>query len=267
MIDDDVVGKVWVERPGASLPLDEMLLDRMALTAAIILQPRRVLTDAEQTRNLLFPMDELAVLTSCAALRIEPSTTVRVVVYTTGDGRRLPMSRERSPGRSIEIEVDGECLILVADSFVSTPEFVSESVTRSVHVGISLAAAASDVNRLVGTARFARSQASGLEPIMKADDLGALNLLAPGHNVPYNAIPDIVRAAELCGSEQGLELLATLRVYLRSGTLRSAANRMHLHHSTVAHRLTRLSHHVGFGVDVAENRARATAMMMVVDNQ
>ncbi len=79
-VDDEVLGTVWIERPGgASLPLDEMLVDRMALTAAIILQPRRLPTEAEHTRNLLFPMDELAVLTSCAGLGIEPPHTPQSV--------------------------------------------------------------------------------------------------------------------------------------------------------------------------------------------
>jgi hypothetical protein len=53
-------------------------------------------------------------------------------------------------------------------------------------------------------------------------------------------------------------------VYLRSGTLRATADDMHLHHSTVAHRLGRLSRHLGFTVDAIEHRPRATAMMMVL---
>ncbi|MEU2001695.1 helix-turn-helix domain-containing protein [Rhodococcus sp. NPDC019627] len=267
VVDDVVVGSVWIERSGASLPLDDMLVDRMALTAAIILQPRRVLTDAEHTRNLLFPMDELAVLTSCAALRIEPSTPVRVLVYTAGGGARLPLPGELAPGRSTEIEVDGDSLMLVAESFVPTPEFADVARSRSVQVGLSLASAASDANTLVGTAKFARSQASEPEPIGNADDLGALNLLIGGQSLAHAAIPDLVHAAELRDSEQGSELLATLRVYLRSGTLRAAAESMHLHHSSVAHRLTKLSRHLGFAVDAIENRARATALMMVIDTR
>ncbi|MDJ0107736.1 helix-turn-helix domain-containing protein, partial [Rhodococcus erythropolis] len=70
---------------------------------------------------------------------------------------------------------------------------------------------------------------------------------------------------EIGDTKQGLELLETLRAYLQSGTLRAAADSMHLHHSSVAHRLAKLSQHVGFHVDTIENRARATAMMLVLD--
>ncbi len=263
VIDDVTVGSVWIERPGPALPLDDMLVDRMALTAAVILQHRRVLTDEEHTLDLLFPSDELAVLTACAALKVAPSTPVRVVAYTGGGGARLPVSGDLSPGRSTEVEADGDRLRLVPASFVPPAEFVDTVLSRSVKVGISLAAEAADAHLVVGTARFARGHAYGPQPLGSADDLGALNLLAPENHLPHRLIPDIVRANELRDSPQGVELLSTLRLYLRASTLRAAAQQMHLHHSTVAYRLAKLSDHVGFTVDALENRARATAMVMI----
>ncbi|WP_234036582.1 helix-turn-helix domain-containing protein [Rhodococcus sp. P-2] len=269
-VDDEVLGTVWIERPGTSLPLDEMLVDRMALTAAIILQPRRLPTVAEHSRNLLFPMDELAVLTSCAGLGIEPHTPVRVVATkavsdTADSSARLVISQDCTPGKAAGIEADGEYLNLVAGSFAPTPELSEAALSSSVRAGISLAAAASEVHTIVATARFARTQASATTPIVNADDLGALNLLAPGARIDHSRIPDLVLAKEIGSTKQGFELLETLRTYLRSGTLRAAADAMHLHHSSVAHRLSKLSQHVGFHVDTLENRARATAMMLVLD--
>ncbi|MGF0257761.1 helix-turn-helix domain-containing protein [Rhodococcus erythropolis] len=269
-VDDEVLGKVWIERPGAHFPLDEMLVDRMALTAAIILQPRRLPTEAEHTRNLLFPMDELAVLTSCAGLGIEPQTPVRVMatkaVSDTADGTaHLVISQDCTPGKAVGIEADGEYLNLVAGSFAPTPELSESALSSSIRAGISLAASASEVNTILSTARFARAQASATTPIVNADDLGALNLLAPGSHIDHSRIPDLVLAEEIGDTKQGLELLETLRAYLQSGTLRAAADSMHLHHSSVAHRLAKLSQHVGFHVDTIENRARATAMMLVLD--
>lgn len=266
VIGDVVAGRVWIERSGDHLPLDEMLVDRMALTAASILQPRRPLTDAEHTRNLLLPMDEFAVLTACASLRIDPSAPVRVLVSTLVGGARLPISYEATPGQATGIEIDGDHLNLVLDSRLSTPELAEAAASHGARVGISLAVKASEAHRFLGTARFARSQASDCTPVVNADDLGALVLLASGPKIDHTRIPDVVHALDLRESDTGLELLATLRVYLRSGTLRAAADSMHLHHSSVAHRLTKLSHHVGFSVDAIENRARAMAMIMLVDD-
>ena len=265
VIGDVAVGTVWIERAGDRLPLDDMLVDRMALTAAIIVQPRRPLTDAEHTRNLLFPVGELAVLTACASLRIEPSAAVRVIVSRKQEGVRLPISRESTPGRAKEVEIDGDSLGLVLESPVQACEFANVSLPPGTRAGISLVAHASEVHTMIDTARFARGQASDTNPVVNADDLGALILLARGPNVDQNRIPDIVRAQELRRTDNGVELLATLRVYLRFGTLRAAADSLHLHHSSVAHRLAKLSHHVGFNVDTFENRSRATAMIMVLD--
>ena len=242
----------------------------MALTASIILQPRRLPTEAEHTRNLLFPMDELAVLTSCAGLGIEPQTPVRVMATkavsdTAGGTAHLVISQDCTPGKAVGIEADGEYLNLVAGSFAPTPELSESALSSSIRAGISLAASASEVNTILSTARFARAQASATTPIVNADDLGALNLLAPGSHIDHSRIPDLVLAEEIGDTKQGLELLETLRAYLQSGTLRAAADSMHLHHSSVAHRLAKLSQHVGFHVDTIENRARATAMMLVLD--
>lgn len=264
-VDDEVLGTVWIERRGTDLPLDEMLVDRMALTASIILRPRRLLTEAEHTHNLLFPMDELAVLTSCAGLGLDPAASVRVIASTTNNIARLQFSKDSTPGRATGIEVDGEYLNLVTCSFISLAEFSEIAKVMPVRAGISLAAAACEIHTLIGTARFARSQSSPTTPIVNADDLGALNLLAPGIKIDHTRIPDLVRAREFRETKDGTELLETLRMYLRSGTLRAAADCLHLHHSSVAHRLAKLSHHIGFHVDTIENRARATAMMMVLD--
>ncbi|MFC8934275.1 PucR family transcriptional regulator [Rhodococcus sp. NPDC057135] len=269
-VDDEVLGTVWIERPGTNLPLDEMLVDRMALTASIILRPRRLLTATEHTYNLLFPMDELAVLTSCASLGLDPATPVRVITSAAlpmnpNTTAHLTISKDWSPGKAAGVEADGEFLNLVTASFTATTELSEGALSLSIRAGISLTAAVSEVNTIISTARFARAQASETTPIVNADDLGALNLLAPGSHIDHSRIPDLVLAKEIGDTKQGFELLETLRTYLRSGTLRATADAMHLHHSSVAHRLTKLSQHVGFHVDTIENRARATAMMLVLD--
>ncbi|MDJ0114905.1 PucR family transcriptional regulator, partial [Rhodococcus erythropolis] len=69
------------------------------------------------------------------------------------------------------------------------------------------------MNTILSTARFARAQASATTPIVNADDLGALNLLAPGSQIDHSRIPDLVLAVEIGDTKQGLELLETLRAY------------------------------------------------------
>ncbi|WP_338890883.1 helix-turn-helix domain-containing protein [Rhodococcus sovatensis] len=255
IVDDDVVGTVWIERNGPPLPLDDMLVDRMALTAAVILAPRRAPTPTEQTENLLFPVDEIAVLTSLVALGIEPTTSLRVAVSAHG---YTDLPTNLTAGASVPVRVNEEYWLVLS----GTPPQLS---TPSFRVGVSLSVPANEIHRHLGNARLALTQASEDRPVFVADSLGALNLLGAGHRIDYGHIPDLVRAAEVGQDTHGPELIDTLRVYLRAGTLRAAADAMHLHHSSVAHRLTKLSERMGYAVDIVENRARATAMMMILD--
>ncbi|MDV6261990.1 helix-turn-helix domain-containing protein [Rhodococcoides yunnanense] len=255
VVDDVVMGSVWIERAGPALALDEMLVDRMALTAAIILVPRHSPSAAEHTRAVLFPMDDIALLSSLTALHIEPTTRLRVAIATADSP---PTAHAPTAGRSTPITVDNHVLYLL-------PGEPSAPWVGSGRMGVSLPMPASAIHRHLGNARFALAQAGESEPVVIADRLGALNLLETGNGLAASDIPDLVRVAELRTTTHGIELISTLRTYLGSGSLRATADRMHLHHSSVAHRLAKISEAVGYPVDSIEHRARATAMMMVLD--
>jgi len=255
VVDDVVMGSVWIERAGPALALDDMLVDRMALTAAIILVPRHNPSAAEHTRAVLFPMDDIALLSSLTALHIEPTARVRVAVAAADSP---PTTNAPTAGRSTPITVEDHVLHLL-------PGELSTPWVGSGRVGVSLAMPASAIHRHLGNARFALAQASESEPVVTADRFGALNLLETGNALTASDIPDLVRVAELRTTTHGIELIDTLRTYLGSGSLRATADRMHLHHSSVAHRLAKMSEAVGYSVDSIEHRARATAMMMVLD--
>lgn len=259
VVEDGTAGAVWIERDGPPLPLDDMLVDRMALTAAIIVHPRRVPTMAEHSANLLMPMDRSAVLEACSSLRIDPSTPVRVVA---AQSMQLNLFRTFAAGRAVEVEGGDETFLLCLPTVPTDID-----IPENGRVGVSLAVPASEIHDYLDTARFARRQATSENRLVSADQLGALLLLAPGAVPDASMIPDIASAAALSNSAPGQELLDTLRIYLHAGTLRAAADRMHLHHSSVAQRLLKLSQHLGFGVDIIEHRARATAMMMTLDGR
>ncbi|WP_285189207.1 hypothetical protein [Rhodococcus sp. MEB041] len=189
MIDDIVVGTVRIEWIGTPFPLDDMIVDRMVLTPAHIVQPRRALADAEH----------------------------------------LPAG----------------------------------TTTRTVAISISLPAPAATAHRLVGTASSPTTRPrlpvrSSMRPTSVLGDL-----LAGEHPPDHDNVADLVRIRTLDDIYNGAELVSTLEVYRDSGTLRSAAGLVNLHHSSVAHRLTTLSRHLGFAVDLPENRARTEAWMMV----
>ena len=92
-------------------------------------------------------------------------------------------------------------------------------------------------------ARTALRFAGARRPVVHHDDLGALALLA---HVPDDALagnPDVTALAALAERPEDLE---TLDVYCATGSLRRAAELLHLHHSSVARRLDQIGTCLGF---------------------
>ncbi|MDG4865331.1 helix-turn-helix domain-containing protein, partial [Streptomyces sp. T-3] len=85
------------------------------------------------------------------------------------------------------------------------------------------------------------------QPVVRHADLGALALLA---GIPRDAArtnPDVAAIAEVADSPEGLE---TLDTYCATGSLRRAADLLHLHHSSVARRLEQIGK--GMGIEITE---------------
>ena len=81
------------------------------------------------------------------------------------------------------------------------------------------------------------------EPVLRYDELGALALLA---EIPQDAVrdnADVDAIARMAGNADDLE---TLDVYCATGSLRRAADVLHLHHSSVARRLEQIGENLGF---------------------
>jgi hypothetical protein len=115
-------------------------------------------------------------------------------------------------------------------------------------------------------ARTALGFTTARQPVLHYDDLGALALLA---EVPQDAArdnPDVAAISRMAGNPEDLE---TLDAYCHTGSLRRAAELLHLHHSSVARRLDQLGKTLG--VDLTEptglTRARLalTAWRLVND--
>jgi sugar diacid utilization regulator len=105
--------------------------------------------------------------------------------------------------------------------------------------------AADSPDRAWQEARTALRFATSRQPVVSYDGLGALALLA---FVPSDALrdnPDVAAVAGLPTEER-----ETLDVYCATGSLRRAAELLHLHHSSVSRRLEQLGKTLG--IDLAE---------------
>jgi DNA-binding PucR family transcriptional regulator len=113
-----------------------------------------------------------------------------------------------------------------------------------VRAGIALA---DRPDRSWQQARTALRFTTARQPVVHYDDLGALALLA---EVPQDAVrnnADVAAIARMAGNPDDLE---TLDAYCDTGSLRRAADLLHLHHSSVARRLEQLGKTLG--IDLTE---------------
>jgi hypothetical protein len=103
--------------------------------------------------------------------------------------------------------------------------------------------------------RFATPGAS--EAFVDHDSLGTLALLAEVPPQRLRADPDVLALDALATTRAGAQDVAALDAFCRTGSLRQAAAELHLHHSSVAARLTRVEQAVGWRLDSPGDRFRA----------
>jgi sugar diacid utilization regulator len=91
-------------------------------------------------------------------------------------------------------------------------------------------------------ARTALRFTSPREPVLRYGDLGALALLA---EIPSGAARDNADVAAITRMASSSEDLETLDAYCAAGSLRRAADLLHMHHTSVARRLERIGKALG----------------------
>ncbi|MFE2954809.1 PucR family transcriptional regulator [Nocardia tengchongensis] len=110
--------------------------------------------------------------------------------------------------------------------------------------------------------RFASSTWHGRR-VIAFERLGALELLA---DLPVQRLlgtADVMRISEFAATEAGALAVDTLEAFCVFGTLRRTATELHLHHSTVAARITQVEAVMGWDVDDALDRFTATLVLFV----
>ncbi|MFD0370583.1 helix-turn-helix domain-containing protein [Streptomyces sp. NPDC127114] len=107
------------------------------------------------------------------------------------------------------------------------------------------------------------------QPVVHYADLGALALLADVPDAAARANPDVAALARAVAGPEGQEALETLDAYCATASLRRAAERLHLHHSSVSRRLDQLGKALGLDLTAPTGLTRArlalTAWRLLAD--
>ncbi len=248
-LDEEEIGTVWLERPGPPGPLDELLLERLAIAAAAVVErygpARTTMADPALVELVISSdCDEAARARALRLLGFAADLPVRVAAVRS----QLPLDQVGGlvcPARPVKAAPLADVGVILATT-IDPARFPA-----GVRAGIG---AAGSPDRSWREARTALRFTSPREPVIRYDDLGALALLA---EIPQDAArgnTDVAAIARMAGNPEDLE---TLDAYCGTGSLRRAADLLHLHHSSVARRLEQIGKTLGIELTEPTGLTRA----------
>jgi hypothetical protein len=234
---------VWVARAGNPAPLDEILLERFAMTVANCLDhvslPRPRFGDSELVEVVLSndaePADRARAL---RLLRLEPTAQLRVHAAT---------GISALEGRATQL---GSVWALLCTG--STPH----PVEPGSRWGVGPDVCALDAARSWRAARTALRFTTPTDPVVCWADLGCLTALACLDHRDLTRLPDVTALDQLAETPHGQDTLAMLEVLCTTGSVRKAADALHRHHSTMRTRIDRVQAVLRFPIDTPDGRLR-----------
>jgi hypothetical protein len=229
-LDDEEIGTAWLERPDEPSPLDEAVLDRLALATAAVVErygpASTTMADPALVELVISAdSDDAARARALRLLGFVADLPVSVAAVRS----KGPLDRVAGlicPARPVKAAAVGDVGVILATT-LDAAQFPAD-----VRAGIG---AAESPDRSWREARTALRFATARQPVVHHTELGALALLA---QVPQTAARE--NADVLAITRMTAEDLDTLDAYCTSGSLRRAADLLHLHHSSVARRLEQL---------------------------
>ncbi|KOV81244.1 helix-turn-helix domain-containing protein [Nocardia sp. NRRL S-836] len=231
--------EVWVARAGAPVPLDDMLLERFAIAAAVLLNHSSV------------PLPELGdpalveLVLSGGVGAAERSRALHLLGISATSRLRVLATTADVPGRSVVL---GNVRAVLTVDVPDVP---------GVRIGVGPLVPAIEADRSWQAAAQALRYTADVEPVVWWERLGGLALVAERIDQADIAALDDVRALDRLAAEpHGADTVAALDALCANGSVRKAAVVLHRHHSTMTARLARAESVLGFEVDSAGGRFR-----------
>ncbi|MBC9712826.1 helix-turn-helix domain-containing protein [Streptomyces sp. TRM66268-LWL] len=240
VLDEEEIGTVWLERPGSPALLDPVLLERLALAVAAVVErygpARTTMADPALVELVISAdSDDAARARALRLLGFPAGRPVRAVAVRT----RLPLDRVGAlicPAGQVKAAPLADAGVLLATGVDTSglPSDVRAGVGAAVGPELSWRQARSAL-------RFTTAD----RPVVEYAALGALALLAETPRDALLANADVTAVAALAADPEDL---ATLDAYLDTASLRRAAEVLHLHHSSVARRIEQIGKSLGIGL-------------------
>lgn len=230
-------GRVWLERSGSSHANDDMILERLAIALGITFErtaPQAAIRKAVET--VIDPAEPVDQRRAAAMrLRLDPQARYAVVAEPASSpspaGHHTTVVTQVGAVRAL-IRPDGDDVL-------------------GPRAGVGFALSADALDRSWASALIALRLTSDAQPVLRADELGSLVLLAEAADAHDS--PDLEALRRAAETPRTLEVLETI---VTTDSLRAAALAAGLHHSTMQARAAELSTAFGYDLRTPAGRTR-----------
>jgi hypothetical protein len=281
-------GRVWLERADEPGPLDDLVLERFAMSARLLTRMERRpsapdLADPALVELLLAEREAAEDRTRALRLLGLDAGSPVLVLALSAPGRdagaeAVGLVARGRPLRAVRVAVVGPIAAVVLQPRAATATVVADlraALTDRVQergnggaalqVGVGGPVPPLEARRSWVQAQLALRFAvpgAAADAVVEHAALGALTLLADLPPARLRAEPDVAALQALAETESGSLDVDTLEAFCRTGSLRQAALALHLHHSSVAARLAHVEDALGWRLDEPQGRFRARMALL-----
>ncbi|MEF2978920.1 helix-turn-helix domain-containing protein [Subtercola sp. YIM 133946] len=249
---------MWLERSGVAEPSDKMILERLSAGVRPVLERTRH-TDTHDTASVEVLLDpttsEADQLGAARRIGLDPSRSARVIAVLGAAGSSDAQNPRRPP-RAMRV---GNVLAqIVQNDGLDAAEYARAGIGPERE----LATLAESWRLALLALRFTGDGTPDNPGPMRIayESLGTLAALAEVTPDAGAAQSDIARLTELEESQPGTLLI--LQTLVECESLRQAASKLHIHHSTLQARVPRLESALGYVLDPI-GRSRLFASLTV----
>ncbi|QYN33073.1 helix-turn-helix domain-containing protein [Pseudonocardia sp. DSM 110487] len=267
------IGRVWLARDSGHGPLDDLVLERLVISARLLVVPHRRtpapdLADPGLVELVLAereaPEDRARAL---RLLGLDTEFPVRALaVAADGDpgAAAVALVTRGRPLRAARVAVIGGRAVMLLQPRVSAASVVPDlraayaeragehDAAPAVRVGVGRPVPGLEARSSWKQAKLALRFATPDDAIIDHAELGSVVLLGELPPERLRAQPDVAALDALPATD-----VAALEAFCRTGSLRKAAALLHLHHSSVADRLAHVENELGWSLDEPGDRFRA----------
>ncbi len=268
-------GAVWVARPRSGAA-GRAFLEELSFAARVALMRHPPSRSWDQLLSVACSRgaDREQRLAAVEDLGFALRSKIRCLALAgPAQGRKVLLAgiRERS-GHLVHSErADHQVTVILSRDFADA---TVHDIPTGVHVGISLATSAADAPSALHDActalRFSQPSTRDRgpylveeSPIVTADIVGSARVFAERFNGPdLGTLPDVDALDALIASA-GVDMLRTLDAVVATESFRKAADRLHLHHNSVAQRVSRAERALGVQLDQPYGKNRMFLALLV----